>query len=80
MKSEDRELTSSDMFLSLHGTLLALITSLHRAGNLPETEFFEQMTHSEITMIEEREPFAAQLIRSYAESLSAEWEREQSSG
>ncbi len=80
MKLKDRELTPSDMFLSLHGTLMALITALHRSGRLPETEFLEQMLHSEKSLYEEREPFAAQLVCSYAEDLSSKWKRKPSSG
>lgn len=79
MKLKDRELTPNELFLSLHGTLMALITALRRAGQIPETEFLEQMLNSEKNLYEEGAPFAAHLLASYRAALSSEWGREPSS-
>ena len=79
MKLKDLELTPNELFLSLHGTLMALITSLHRAGQLPQQEFLEQMVNSEKSLYEEHEPFAGHLIASYRAALAVDLKNEASS-
>lgn len=79
MKLEDREPTPNELFMSLHGSLFALITALRRTGRLPETEFLEQMRNSELSLLEEGAPMAARLIAEYSQALSNELGREASS-
>ena len=76
MKLKDRELTPNELFLSLHGTLMALIAVLHQGGHLPEQDFLRQMLNSEKNLYEEGFPYAAHLLASYRAALSSEWERE----
>lgn len=77
---DERELTPNELFMSLHGTLMALVTALHRSKVLPEQAFLEQMSASADALRSEMAPRAAQLVQCYAETLRVEWQHEPSSG
>lgn len=79
MKLKDRELTPNELFLSLHGTLMALIAVLHQGGHLPEQDFLRQMLNSEKNLYEDGFPYAAHQLAAYRAFLANDWKSEASS-